>query len=545
MTKPQAIGRMIGAALLLHLAGGIRTAGADQFTWDNGYGDGEWTNDLNWGFTNPGYPDDAGDVALMQQNGPDGTIHLGAPVTVSTLRTGTDLTYTVHDFRFTGAPLTATSIQILSPDVTFTFDNEVVLPAAGTAIIGSHGGSTNVFNGRVWCNNANGLRLDRYGTGGIAAYRFAASNTLAVSEYFTVGYNGNDRTEIILDTAFPFGQAHLALNADPPDSFLSLNTNVMVFGEFSCGPQTNFSVRVHQGDADRTIEFRDMLRGGSAKGAIRLGNAADDGAGKVLLRHKPDPAIASDANGFHIIVDGVAGSVVELDSSLLSDPTTLNVSSNNNGVGLIRGGATVRKVGPGIATFFFVNQEYTGGTDIREGTVRIQNAPGGLPDTGAVTLWSGTLLHLRTAGDTLGTLAGEGTVDLGNIYTLTLLEGLSPGTNCVGTLTIDNNGSVTLGSAAESVFDLGPLAEPHDQVLLDDKVTLTLGGALTIRDTAGPLEVGSYVLFKNRLATGSIGGGFSATNLPPRVEGFVDTSTKDVILHITAIPPKGSLLLLR
>jgi hypothetical protein len=66
---------------------------------------------------------------------------------------------------------------------------------------------------------------------------------------------------------------------------------------------------------------------------------------------------------------------------------------------------------------------------------------------------SGATLDLDGFSDTLGTLAGDGTAQLGGA-TLTLAEGVSPGVAGPGTITVTEPGSVVLGPGAVYSWDI-------------------------------------------------------------------------------------------
>jgi hypothetical protein len=188
---------------------------------------------------------------------------------------------------------------------------------------------------------------------------------------------------------------------------------------------------------------------------------------------------------------------------------------------------------------------YSGGTDIVAGTWKPGAQTETLPNSGTVTVYGGATLDTQGRDDTIGGLAGTGNVQLQYQFSrycaLTVTEGIMPGMS-VGTLTIDGtspNNSLTLGAGANSVFELGPLAGPNDKVAFSGLTTLTLGGELTVAD-AGGLETGTYTLFDG--VGGSISGSFTATNMPNRVLGVVRIAGGDVLLDVTVLPPRGTVI---
>src|SRR5262249_20807242 len=151
------------------------------------------------------------------------------------------------------------------------------------------------------------------------------------------------------------------------------------------------------------------------------------------------------------------GGPVTLGSGTLVD-ATLTVGGNNRPAtysGSISGEGGLNKVGSGTQTLSG-NNTYTGPTIINAGTLRVGAAGNVLPDAGAVTVAAGATLDLNSNSETIGSLAGAGSVTLGS-GTLTeggnnastTFSGIISGTGgltkrgIAGTLTLSGNNTYT------------------------------------------------------------------------------------------------------
>ena len=126
----------------------------------------------------------------------------------------------------------------------------------------------------------------------------------------------------------------------------------------------------------------------------------------------------------------------------------LKVGNNNNSTtysGIISGAGYLTKAGTGTLTLSGSNV-YTGGTNVSAGTLLTNTSPC-LPTTGLVTVANGATLNLNNNDQTIGNLAGAGTVALGSAA-LTLGDGTDQTFSGVitgtGTLVKQNAGSLIL-----------------------------------------------------------------------------------------------------
>jgi fibronectin-binding autotransporter adhesin len=131
------------------------------------------------------------------------------------------------------------------------------------------------------------------------------------------------------------------------------------------------------------------------------------------------------------------------------------------------------KVGNGAWTLTSVNNTYSGGTTVSNGTLLVNGPGGNGAGTGAVVVASSATL----GGN--GTIGGPVTVNSGGTFT--------PGGDDVGTLTISNN--LILNGVVALQYDLGTNS---DQTIVSSN--LTLGGTLNVSD-AGGFGGGTYTLF--------------------------------------------------
>ena len=185
---------------------------------------------------------------------------------------------------------------------------------------------------------------------------------------------------------------------------------------------------------------------------------------------------------------------------------------------------------------------YTGGTVIRDGgpdAAALTLAGGGrMPDTGAITVEANGVMNFNGISDTVGGLAGAGSVWLGS-GTVTCSEGVSPGTNALAGCTLSvtgTTGRVVLGPDAVSTFHLRAPGD-QDKVVLQGGANLTLDGDLKV-EALDTLAAGEYVLFE--LDAGAPpSGSFQDLLLPARYAGKIVLSGNDVVLRVSR---KGTLL---
>ena len=288
------------------------------------------------------------------------------------------------------------------------------------------------------------------------------------------------------------------------------------------GAASNSSVTVLSGgsvtlysSSSTNITVKD---GGSIYGYTANRSTSDD------IRIEGDVKLYRDTSGY-MVWSGVFSDGDVPGRLVLSGTGT--APTRFRGVNTFSGGLEITDGGPGAAAF------------------EIDDTPARLPDTGEIMIHTNGILEYNVSiADTVGSLTGVGIVRLGG-STITAAEGVAPGTNdtMAGALTVDENGSLVLGSSSTNTFGLDALASPGDMVVMPNASgNLTLDGTLEVSDLGG-LEPGDYTLFD--LNGGTIGGAFTATNMPPKLLGSIDTSSGDVVLTVTLAPLAGTVITIR
>jgi autotransporter-associated beta strand protein len=204
-----------------------------------------------------------------------------------------------------------------------------------------------------------------------------------------------------------------------------------------------------------------------------------------------------------------------------SSGTTYSVGWNNANAtfaGTIKNDGTTTFVKSGAGTWTLTGaNSWSGGTTINGGLVLANNTSGSALGSGTVTVNTG------------GALGGTGFV--GAPVTLDAGGGLSPGSNGLGTLTI--NSSLSLNSSAALRFELGTTGA-SDKVAVNG--ALTLGGVLYVTNLAG-FGAGTYTLFTY---TGALGGTLPAiASKPAGYSCTVDTNTSGQVRLVVQVqtPP--------
>jgi autotransporter-associated beta strand protein len=187
------------------------------------------------------------------------------------------------------------------------------------------------------------------------------------------------------------------------------------------------------------------------------------------------------------------------------------------------GTTTFIKSGAGTWTLTGANS-WSGGTTLNGGLILANNSSGSALGTGAVTVNPG------------GSLGGAGFV--GAAVTISANGTLSPGSNGIGTLTI--NSSLALNNSAVLQFELGAPGA-SDKVAVNG--ALTLGGVLNVTNLAG-FGAGTYTLFTY---TGALSGALPTIGSKPAgYSGAVDTNTTGqvrLVVQVQTPPVFGSVIL--
>nr|MBA3936178.1 autotransporter-associated beta strand repeat-containing protein [Planctomycetota bacterium] len=207
---------------------------------------------------------------------------------------------------------------------------------------------------------------------------------------------------------------------------------------------------------------------------------------------------------------------------------TLDAASGNLALGGVASGAGgVTKAGTNVLTLSGVNT-YTGATTVSAGTLT-NGAAGVITDTSAVTVASGATWNLAGFNETVGSLAGAGSITLGSATltcggdaTSTTLSGVISGTGAVtkagaGTMTLSGVNTYT-GATTVSV---GTLTNGAAGVIADTSAVTVASGATwnlaSFNETVGSLAGAGNITLGS--ATLTCGGDATSTTLSGVISG--------------------------
>lgn len=355
---------------------------------------------------------------------------------------------------------------------------------------------------------------------GVGEVELGASNSFSYVNNFLGG-------ELVVKQPHALGDGNFNNNGG---SMLSLSTNANIYGDLSLSSAMNLRLK-DSGTNDVTLTIAKRCY---PLYKITVQPNAGTSTGDLIIRLTG----ASDTHQ--------AQWTLSTNSTLVFAGSAVHWGAGADDNGSIIGGGSVLIDSSG-KVYCDPTNAYTGGTTIKNGILYI-TADNRLPVAGDLVIESGTTFNLGGKNQTLGGLSGNGTVSLqtgASFGTLTVNGMLEPGMGA-GTLTILNDGELVLGASSTSLFELDSLSGSNDKVVFTTaggtEGDLTLGGTLQIENLGG-LEVGSYKLF-DVLSSSVISGSYSSINLPRGYSGFLTTSG-DVVLEITALPPKGTIIIVR
>ncbi len=205
-----------------------------------------------------------------------------------------------------------------------------------------------------------------------------------------------------------------------------------------------------------------------------------------------------------LTITGANGAALALGSVALSGAAAFNPTTADVSVGAISGGFGFTKIGAGKLTLTGAGS-YTGGTAISVGTLQLGIA-NGVSAVSAVNVASGAIFDLQNFNDSIGSLAGAGSVPLGsgtltvgNDNTSTSFSGAISGT---GGLTKIGSGTLTLSGAnsytGATAINAGTLRLGAANVIADNSAVTVLAGA-------------TFNLNGNSESIGSLAGGGSVS----------------------------------
>ncbi|WP_420566334.1 DUF4347 domain-containing protein [Thalassobaculum sp.] len=237
-------------------------------------------------------------------------------------------------------------------------------------------------------------------------------------------------------------------------------------------------------------------------------------------------SVASDANlsagtvtinGGTLAVTGVT--TINNAIALGASNGTIDASAAASISGNISGTGSLTKTGNSTLTLAGTNT-YSGGTTISAGTVRLSGG-NALSDTGTVTINAGATLDLNNTSETIGTLAGSGTLAVGT-GSITLTS--STASTFTGSLTGSGTYSVASGVTLKGTGTYSTA------------VTIQSGATIAPGNSPGIINTGNLTLASGSTATMEIDGTAAGTGYDQiNVSGTVTISSAalNVVLGYT------------
>ncbi|MPZ34035.1 MAG: autotransporter domain-containing protein [Rhodospirillales bacterium] len=493
--------RAVAALLAGTCLGGV-SAQAQNATWA---GPGaEWTTDTNWSPqmvpSNTAIFAGANPTSIVIHGGTSiGTLQFnaGAPAYSFT----SDSALNIFGGGIVNNSANAPSFEVGSL-LLFSFGS-----TAGNATITNNGGSTN-FSGEATAGNAT---ITNNGGG---ATNFSGESTAGNA---TITTNGGGSTNFSGTSSG--GEARFITNAGGIVDISTLTSFGMTAGSI-------------EGAGTYNLGLRSLTVGGNNRSTEVSGTIQGIGPGASLIKVGTGTLILSGANTY---ADGtiINGGTLQLGNGGVSGSILGNVvdngtfAINRSGLfafgGIISGTGSFVQRGPGTTVLISTNT-YTGATFIDGGTLRAGIA-GALSTGTAVTVAAGATFDLNSFVQSIGSLAGAGSVALGsatlttgNDGTSTTFSGVISGAGALtkvgggtltlsgintygGTTTVDGGTLIVTGSIANS-------AELRVGDLANTQGTLTIQNGGTVSNTTG--SVGFAI--DSEGAVKVIGGGSTWTN---------------------------------
>ena len=388
-------------AVTLYWDGATTTGDADggTGTWDNGT-TSNWDDAASAG-TDTAWNNATPDIAIF--GGTAGTVTLGEAITADSLQFDTT-GYTV-----TGSTLTLSG----SSTVTANQDTEIQSIIAGTAGLTKAGTGTltvtgvNTYTGDTTVS-AGTLQIGGAGRLGGGDY----SGNIAVANGATFQYSSSATNTDAIYRGDISGDGTLI--KDGNDSTLRLQ-----------GTTTVANLEINQG----TLRSQGVNGAGGAGTTISLGDTSGSNfatlwytATAATAPTKAGIVVRAGSSGTKSIANTTTGgALIENTAITLNDDLTINDSALMTLGGVISGSGGLTKTGDGTTTLSG-NNTYTGANDVQAGTLRAGSTTA-FGDNSATTVASGAVLELDGNNNSIGSLAGAGTVENANATAATLTTG--------------------------------------------------------------------------------------------------------------------------
>lgn len=269
-------------------------------------------------------------------------------------------------------------------------------------------------------------------------------------------------------------------------------------GRLTLGPTRGQGINLYNPSNDWTGGL--TIGGAYATVYCHAANVIPSGPGKGSLYINNVEADENlQLNGFPQTVNDLSSATTDAGNRRIrtaSGTPTLTVLSYNNSTytGIIQDGIRLTKDGPATLTLAY-NCSYSGATTVEAGALLVNGNNSGA--NGAVTVKNNA-----TLGGT-GTVGGSTTVQSGGI--------LAPGTNGVGTLTIDDNLVLSGGAVYNWQYNMGV----GDLVQVNGTLTLPVAAAVTVNvgQIGGDMPSPAVLLTASSKPVGNISG-WTVTGAP-------------------------------
>jgi autotransporter-associated beta strand protein len=247
----------------------------------------------------------------------------------------------------------------------------------------------------------------------------------------------------------------------------NINAGTLTIGNSSSNISDSSAVTVSSGATFDLDDFNETI--GSLAGSVTLGSGAlttggDNSSTTFSGIMSETGSLTKNGNGTFTLTGAntysggttvSAGTLQGTTTSIQGDiannaSVVFNQTTTGTYSDVISGSGTLTKSGSGMVTLTGVNT-YSGTTTVSAGTLTIGNSSSNINDSSAVTVSSGATFDLDNFDETIGSLAGAGSVDLssgaltaGGDNSSTTFSGIMSET---GSLTKSGSGTFTLSGA--------------------------------------------------------------------------------------------------
>jgi autotransporter-associated beta strand protein len=371
--------------------GGTGTWDTTATNWDDAATVG---NPVSWNNATP-------DIAIF--GGTAGTVTLGTAITADSLQ------FDTAGYVVTGSTVTLSGSSTITADQ----DAEIQSVIAGTAGLTKAGTGTltatgvNTYTGNTTVS-AGTLQIGGAGTLGGGDY----SGNIAVANGATFQYSSSATNTAAIYRGDISGDGTFI--KDGSNSTLRLQ-----------GTTTVANLEINQG----TLRSQNVNGAGGTGTTIFLGDTSGSNfatlwytANAATAPTKAGIVVRAGSSGTKSIANTTTGgALIENTAITLNDDLTINDSALMTLGGVISGSGGLTKIGDGTTTLSG-NNTYTGANDVQAGTLRAGSTTA-FGNNSATTVDSGAVLELDGNNNSIGSLAGAGTVENASATAATLTTG--------------------------------------------------------------------------------------------------------------------------